>query len=51
MTDNNNLTIVKIETRTPNSTYPKVAVQFSADTFDVNQSLVPRVNKPKIDTP
>jgi hypothetical protein len=27
-----------------NSTYPKVAVQSSADTFMVNQSLVLRIN-------
>ena len=33
-------------TKTPasNSTYPKVAVQWSADTFVVNQSLVLRIN-------
>ena len=29
---------------TPNSTYPKVAVQCSADTFVVNQTLVLRIN-------
>jgi len=31
-------------TPAPNSTYPKVAVQCSADTFVVNQSLVLRMN-------
>ena len=32
------------ETRTDNSTYKKLAVQFSADTFVVNQTLVLRIN-------
>jgi len=32
------------ESRPHNSTYKKLAVQCSADTFVVNQSLVPRIN-------
>jgi len=31
-------------TPAPNSTYPKVAVQCSADTFVVNENLVLRIN-------
>jgi len=34
----------RIEHRTDNSTYKKLAVQYSADTFVVNQSLVLRIN-------
>jgi hypothetical protein len=34
----------KKESRTDNSTYPKVAVQCSADSFVVNQTLVLRIN-------
>ena len=32
------------EHRTDNSTYKKLAVQFSADTFVINQTLVLRIN-------
>jgi hypothetical protein len=34
----------KVRTPAPNSTYKKVAVQCSADTFVVNRSLVLRMN-------
>jgi len=36
--------IRKTRTPAPNSTYKKLAVQYSADTFVVNQSLVLRIN-------
>jgi len=38
------LTRNKKESRTANSTYKKVAVQCSADTFVVKQALVVRIN-------
>ena len=44
MTDNIDLTILKIKTRTANTGLTKVAVQCYADTFVVNQTLVLRIN-------
>ena len=38
------LTRNKKESRTANSTYKKLAVQYSADTFVVSQTLVLRIN-------
>ncbi len=35
---------MEIRNTVPNSTYPKVAVQCSADTFAVNQRLVLHIN-------